>query len=685
MKSPEELRKQTEQAEATLGTSFFSTPEELDKALSLDEKELKEKYPNRYEQYTKILRRKNERTGEQGDERTKEQEEEMISVRNYILMTKSLEQYVAGFENNKELWDHQKDVFRDIEIFFNEGKNTGFIDMPTGTGKTRVFILLTKALAGFREKKEKPVKTLILVPKQDLLEQSRTEFQKLVPESEMSTSAYFEREQNLNGQVVFMTYDSLNNLMKDGKLDKNLFDLIICDEAHTTLSEIRQENISALAPNGVKIGVTATTEYSEDKKVKQLFKNEIHRLTFDEAIETGILANANGFLVKTGIKANLSLSGDEYTLESLKKLDIPERNRKAVAIAKELAEKGIPGIISCIPGNEVEQARKIADMINEQTIIDPKTGEERNMRAKAVWGNSAENRPEIYEAYAKGEYDFLTFVDILKEGWDCPSAKALINLRPTRSKVFSIQRLGRVLRKYIDPITKLARNAMVFEFEDEITDVDKKPFTIFDIFNRNKFAQGESMVEKADSEPVKMKTVPSEKMERNSLYLPEKAVTVIKKENDIPLAIMTNKNNRILVNERTLLNYFKMTPNKVAAVFNSLKKNKTAFYDSNREPINFKSLVLGGEYYDWVFFKDIMLQPLYKFLTKKKSLETNFTVLQFLDKFDIDTSFASGVEKFLKHKSIAYSAKELRQALDQYLTEKLKEVLKEPEKLKNAA
>jgi hypothetical protein len=101
--------------------------------------------------------------------------------------------------------------------------------------------------------------------------------------------------------------------------------------------------------------------------------------------------------------------------------------------------------MSAIPGDEGSHAKVLAEMLNQQTMIDPITHQTRPMRARHVL-QASENRAEYYRQYEAGELDWLVYVDVLREGWDSDTAKAIINMRPTRSPLLATQRLGRIGR-----------------------------------------------------------------------------------------------------------------------------------------------------------------------------------------------------------------------------------------------
>lgn len=76
----------------------------------------------------------------------------------------SVERYIEN-EDNDTLRDHQNTVFADILNFFREGHHKGYINLPTGTGKTVLFVELAKALLNTADGEKSLTYSLSLQPK----------------------------------------------------------------------------------------------------------------------------------------------------------------------------------------------------------------------------------------------------------------------------------------------------------------------------------------------------------------------------------------------------------------------------------------------------------------------------------------------------------------------------------------
>lgn len=385
---------------------------------------------------------------------------ELAPVAQRLRIINAVEQYVhgAGYETNEHtLREHQTEVFRKLADFMRSGPRTpeggkrGYIKMPTGTGKTVVFAKLIEAI----NQSDQPVKSLVLVPSKDILAQTvgknkKRGFGKFA--DKLRVTSYYSDEKDLSGDTVVMTYQSFNLAMEAGLLSKNFCDVVIFDEAHHTLGPLTKKNVLEFSKDKVAIGLTATPEYGANKKVSEIFDTCIHELDLREAIESGILAPVQCWLYKTDFKVDLDpREKKRFTPMELHRLaELEARNRVAVKLAKEFVEQGLQGLISCVPGEDVVHPIIIAEMLEGVMVNDPKRGR-RPIVVEALSGKmGGEERRNVYERFEKGEIDVLAYVDLIGEGWDSDAAKFLINLRPTCSPVFNIQRLGRILRQTDD-------------------------------------------------------------------------------------------------------------------------------------------------------------------------------------------------------------------------------------------
>lgn len=370
------------------------------------------------------------------------------------------------------LREKQLGVFIDIAKFFSSPDDKrGSVILPTGSGKTVIMAELANAMYYGMEGSVNRPKTLLLVPKIDLIDQTIGKrdsegkpiggFMKFAPD--VTTSKYGGGKQDLSGDVVVMTYQSLERAVKAGK-PLPQFDVVLADEAHRSIGAETKKAVDAVTTHAKTVAFTATPDFSATKTVREIYGKVLREMDLREAIDLGILSPAQVWHYKTNVELNVPTRDGEFLDEELQTLiDNEGRNRAAIDLTANYVAQGLQGVISCLPGGGTRHATDMATRLNKTEIIDKK-GVKRNIVAKSVAGTmEPAEREKIYEEYRLGLIDVLTYVDLLTEGWDAPNAKFLINLRPTKSPVNAIQRLGRVLRLYQpDSI------AQIVEFVDNI-------------------------------------------------------------------------------------------------------------------------------------------------------------------------------------------------------------------------
>lgn len=362
------------------------------------------------------------------------------------------------------LREYQTSVFDKLMEFVETNDRRlyerGFVVMPSGSGKTLIFTEFVKRLGE---------RAIIVAPTLTILEQNVKAMKRQAPG--LSVSAYCKGEKDLSGDVVFITYHSLVQLIKKNIIPRDFARVVIFDEVHRSLSLERSripDRLSALC-----IGFTATDKFSIQKNVERIFQNEIYRMHLEEAIEGGILLPLRGFIIET----NIDLSGfrisrnnvlDEAAAEIA--LNIEARNKVARDYYLEHFQN-IPATAFCV---SIAHAQRLAEYFSNAGI-----------RAAAVHcGTPHKIRQEIIRKFNQGELDVLCSRDLLIEGWDSGRVTVAFNLRPTYSWILAEQRACRVVRPCQDKTC-----GIIVEFQDIYHRKDQ-PIFVHHLFGERKYRQG---------------------------------------------------------------------------------------------------------------------------------------------------------------------------------------------------
>lgn len=413
--------------------------------------EIKNKYAKRYAIYVDLVR---EMKHQKGDEEVEElvtlDESDLEHMRKWLLALNSLDDYIAHHKNpdakGKTLrGERQVGVFDDIRNFVEGGGMEGYVKLPTGFGKTVLFVELVEATN---------LRSLVVVPTLTLLDQTAKKFDKFAPGIKYGKVSG--ESKDLSQQVTIITYDSLMIQLANGTLDPKAYDCLILDEVHTALGEGRTDATKQF-DHALKLGFTATPVYEAgEKEVSKLLGTEIHRLDIREAVEDGYLCSFRNSIVRTDAdlsKVKVNADG-EYNEEQLEKaVNTATRNLAAVKLYME-GFNGETAVVYCVG---VKHAKKMAELYNEKGVS-----------AAYVDGTmNPDERRKIFDDYASGKIKVLCNADLLIAGFDEQSASVCINLRPTKSRVVAEQRGGRVLRLNDNDPDKYA---YIIDFVDRGTD-----------------------------------------------------------------------------------------------------------------------------------------------------------------------------------------------------------------------
>jgi len=422
---------------------------------------------------------------------------------------RNLENYIADGKKADILYDHQKAIIKDTAEFLRSGNRRGYIEAPTGTGKTVLFVTLAEA---FSYQAATPPKILVVTPTKDLVRQtlggSRGDkgFAGFAPH--MSVGTFYSDTpaglRSLDAQVTITTYASLTKLAatpvttidEEGTSHTKLinlvdqsFDIIFLDEGHKALGSSSRRIIADINPETLIIGFTATPDYHASRGLESLLPSMIHRLDLKEAIQLNMLSSVVPLAIPapttTAQEFSIGALG-EYENKSLKQLiHNSARNRMVVSIAAQLIQAGNTPIIACIPGDTMTHPHLIAEMLSEH-YVDDEDGIPRPIRVSAITSAiSAAARQSIYAELEKGTIDALTYIDVLTEGWDSQRANVIINARPTRSLVSARQRTGRILRNKHDN-----RPALAIDIVDVIAANTPPQVSMADIFTLESITNG---------------------------------------------------------------------------------------------------------------------------------------------------------------------------------------------------
>ncbi len=374
----------------------------------------------------------------------------------------------GAFDNGWEFKLTQNEALRAYKNFLNDERLTpeqrlkGYFEIPTGVGKTAIFIGIIAAAhkAAFRDGEE--LKTAIVVPTVQLLEQTRKAFELFAPQLHNQIGLYGGGRRSLSHPLTIMTYDAWYDLSQSGKISSENIDILISDEAHRGTSERRIENIKGIF-NALtaQIAFTATAHFDEEKSVEASHEREIFYKPMREAIKAGELCS-----YVQSQRAVIRVEPSDYMLsEAFTKATEGDQikyrralrqrawNDFAVKAFREGRDERTGDLLTDNQAgffvDGTQQADELEELLNADSELQRRATEQgkKGVAVSIHSYMSPKEQKRRFEAYLRGEYMAVIGDEKFKEGFDHPPMKTIIDY-PHSSVVDKLQILGRGARQW---------------------------------------------------------------------------------------------------------------------------------------------------------------------------------------------------------------------------------------------
>lgn len=302
-----------------------------------------------------------------------------------------------------KLYPYQQEQLKGLAKAWTDGHRNICLQGPTGSGKTVVAGEIIRRLSAHNKR------VVVLVHREELA----TQFCRTLVEVGLG----FKIGMIKSGQTIMSALPiqiaSVQTLVRrTNRIDPP--DIIITDEAHHAAANTYQK-IYAKWPNARRLGLTATPARLDDKPLLGIFETLVLGPQTKDLIEQGYLSSYT--LLRP--KAKVKIDGDLI-------VDIPQ-----------LIHRYVDGRKTILFAASRDEGKWI-----ERRCLD--TG----LNAAYIDGETNKNiRRQILGRLDKGNLQVLVNVDLISEGFDCPSVEAIILNRPTDSITVHLQQVGRVLRK----------------------------------------------------------------------------------------------------------------------------------------------------------------------------------------------------------------------------------------------
>ncbi|MFH0805560.1 MAG: DEAD/DEAH box helicase family protein [Patescibacteria group bacterium] len=327
---------------------------------------------------------------------------------------------------------------------------------PTGSGKTFVMSKFIKqAIEEFKD--DRLCFLWISIGKGNLHIQSyeslKNEFEYSPPVYLLEQEFFGSRRTIDKNEIIVVNWEKLVNkdrktgewkniLMKDKETtnfrelvrntkEEKIKIIMIIDESHASAKAARAIELREM------IGADLTIEMSATPVLEGIESNEIVRVEASDVVDEG--------MIKKEIIVNENLKEIVDNEISSQDLVLGVAFTKRLELKKYLEKEGAevnPLVLIQIPtGAEGTDKKKVVEKFLAGKNITY------NNYKLAVWLNEEKiNNEKEFLTKNDNEVEFLIFKQAISTGWDCPRAQILVKFRETKSEIFELQTVGRILR-----------------------------------------------------------------------------------------------------------------------------------------------------------------------------------------------------------------------------------------------
>ena len=335
---------------------------------------------------------------------------------------------------DSDLRPYQNDNKEQIYKSWNDCRAV-MLQMPTGTGKTRLFVSILKDLHKYAAESKKQIRVLILVHRVELIDQISEELGVRYGLAHGFIHSKDRERRKFPFQIA--SVQTLNRRLDNWK-DYG-FDFIIVDEAHHVLADSYRKIINTF-PNAKILGVTATPYRLSGVGFRPEFDKLIVSDSIRAFINQGYLCNYEYYSISPSSYVQNEInkiqgtdaSGDYAKMEMERVCDQDKIRAQIVETYLNYA-KGKKGIVYTI--NKTHNKHLCEAFC------------EKGLKAVAIDSDTdIEERERMIEDFKQNKIDIICNVDIFSEGFDCPDIEFVQLARPTKSLSLYLQQVGRGLR-----------------------------------------------------------------------------------------------------------------------------------------------------------------------------------------------------------------------------------------------
>ncbi|KAI0307989.1 P-loop containing nucleoside triphosphate hydrolase protein [Multifurca ochricompacta] len=354
----------------------------------------------------------------------------------------------------------------------NSGASRIGVSLPTGAGKTAVFISLLSRLEPRRDRPN-ATRSLVIVNSIELAKQAAAQAQRQRPDWIVEIEQGRKHKASGDANLTVATYQTLLEAGRLHKFSPQGFKAIVVDEAHHAAAPSYRRILSFFHPeiqcpenhthacparDVVPIfGFSATFSRHDGLALGSVFERIVYHRDFLDMIREQWLCNVRF----TTVKANINLkdvtisthSGDFSATSLAHVINTETLNRLVIQTWLDKAAKERKSTI--VFAVNVAHARALT-----------KTFQSAGVDARYLYsGTPNAERSALIEHFRVGDFPVLLNCALLTEGTDIPNIDCVIIARPTKSRNLFLQMIGRGMR--LSPDTG-KQDCHVIDFVDSV-------------------------------------------------------------------------------------------------------------------------------------------------------------------------------------------------------------------------
>ncbi|KXN90077.1 Putative mitochondrial ATP-dependent helicase irc3 [Leucoagaricus sp. SymC.cos] len=354
--------------------------------------------------------------------------------------------------NNLLLRPYQNDCIQSCLDALASGSTRIGVSLPTGAGKTTVFLSLLSRISPPRSNPN-ATRSLVVVNSIELARQSAEQAVRLFPRWSVEIEQGAKHAATGLADLTVATYQTLSRPDRVKKFDPNFLKAIIIDEAHHSAAPSYRKLLSQFDPNILHpdrvipppdlphtipiVGFSATFSRHDGLMLGSVFEQIVYHRDFLDMIKDQWLCDIRFTSIKASLKldevALNSKTGDFNPNSLVRHINTGPLRELVVKSWIDRAAERKSTLIFCV---NIDHVRALTATFRRFGI---------DARAVDSLTNVVE-RKLLISQFKEGAFPVLVNCAILTEGADIPNVDCVVLARPTRSPNIYAQMIGRGMR-----------------------------------------------------------------------------------------------------------------------------------------------------------------------------------------------------------------------------------------------